>query len=213
MVVKVNEKLGPHPDLKKLYYTYLAIGTFPILLAILLIVTVSGGMLAFTLRGGYVVYVDAWVVAVVLLLPLFLVACFVGYWIPKYYESISYLFTKDEIIVERGVWWRKKGFVPYNRITNININQGPISRQFGLGTLRIQTAGYSGGGGRGRVAEAVVLGVKNFEELKDFIMDFVRRIRPIAVEAGPEVLAPEEIDRQILEELKKIRETLEKVKA
>lgn len=211
MVVKIDERFGPHPDLKRLYYTYLTIGVAPPLLAILLLVTASGGELEFTQSGGYVVYVDARMVAAALLLPLFLMVCFVAYWIPRYYETISYLFTKDEVVVEKGVWWKKKGFVPYNRITNININQGPISRQFGLGVVRIQTAGYSGGGGggAGRVAEAIILGVKNFEELKDFIMGFVRGIRPMAVEAGPEALAPEGISRQILEELKRIREALE----
>lgn len=189
MVVKVDEKFGPHPDLKRLYFTYLAIGALSILSFMPLI-----GL------------------ARVLLLPLFLPVCFIAYWIPRYYDSISYLFAKDEIVVERGVWWKTKGFVPYNRITNINIHQGPISRHFSLGTLRVQTAGYSGGGGGGAglVAEAVILGVKNFEELKDFIMGFVRGIRPMAVEAEPEAPAPEEVSRQILEELKRIRETLEK---
>jgi hypothetical protein len=45
MVVKIDEKFGPHPDLKKLYYPYLALGmlpfALPILLAILLLITVS----------------------------------------------------------------------------------------------------------------------------------------------------------------------------
>lgn len=207
--VKVDEKFHPNPDLKRLYYAYLAIGSLPPMLAILSLVTFSGGRIAFTQTGGYVTYVEVWVIAAPLLLSLFLAVCFVGYWIPRYYESISYLFTKDEIVIEKGVWWKKKSLVPYNRITNINIGQGPVSRRLGLGVVRVETAGYSGGGTPGKVAEAVILGVKNFEDLKNFIMDFVRRTRPVAVEAGPEALAPE-VSRQILEELKRIRETLEK---
>jgi hypothetical protein len=45
--------------------------------------------------------------------------------------------------------------------------------------------------------------------LKNFIINFVRRIRPVAVEAEPEALAPEDVNLQILEELKSIRKTLE----
>lgn len=36
------------------------------------------------------------------------------------------------------------GIVPYNRITNLDIRQGPVMRILGLSTLSIQTAGYSG---------------------------------------------------------------------
>jgi len=103
----------------------------------------------------------------------------------------------------------KKSLVPYNRITNIEIVQGPIARRFGLGTVRIQTAGFSAGGGTTHIAEAVILNVKNFEELKDTIMNFIRKLRPAAVETEAEVAAPENISRQILNELRKIREVLE----
>ena len=106
----------------------------------------------------------------------------------------------------------KKSLVPYNRITNIEIVQGPIARRFGLGTIRVQTAGFSAGGGgtATHVAVAVILNVKNFEELKDTIMNFIRKLKPVAVETEAEVAAPENISRQILNELRKIRETLEK---
>jgi len=116
-------------------------------------------------------------------------------------------------VVHKGVWWKKKGYVPYNRITNVNIVQGPISRRFQLGIVLIQTAGFSGAAGSAggfRPAEAVIFGVKNFEEIKDKVMNFVRRIRPVAVEARAEALAPQDINRQILAELKKISKALEK---
>ena len=153
------------------------------------------------------------IVAVSLLLPLFLSIVLVRYWIDRYYASISYALTDNEIVVHKGVWWKKKSFVPYNRITNINIVQGPISRHFQLGTVLIQTAGFSGGAGSAgglKPAEAIIFGVKNFEEIKDKIMEFVREIRPVAVEARAEALAPQDINRQILAELKRISKTLEK---
>jgi len=55
----------------------------------------------------------------------------------------------------------------------------------------------------------VILNVRNFEELKDTIMNFVRKLKPVAVEAGAEALAPENVDKQILDELRKIRKSLE----
>jgi len=205
-MANVKEQFGAHPDLKKLYYTYLAIATI-VFLAWIIPVTVAAFI--------FLPLNSASIVATSLLAPLFLLIVFVWYWINKYYASVSYALTDSEITVHKGVWWKKKSFVPYNRITNINIVQGPISRRFELGTVLIQTAGFSGGtssAGGLKPAEAIILGVKNFEEIKDKVMNFVRSFRPVAVEAQTEAMAPEDVNRQILAELKKIRKALEKTK-
>lgn len=203
-MANINEQFGAHPDLKKLYYTYLTIATIIFLAWILPVTTVAFIFLPFN---------SALIVATFLLVPLFLLIIFTGYWITQYYASISYTLTDNEIVVHKGVWWKKRGYVPYNRITNINIEQGPVSRHFQLGTVLIQTAGFSGGAGSAgglKPAEAVIFGVKNFEEIKDKIMNFVRETRPVAVEARAEALAPQDVSRQILAELKKISKALEK---
>ncbi|MDH5664120.1 MAG: PH domain-containing protein [Candidatus Bathyarchaeota archaeon] len=199
----INEQIRPHPNLKKLYYAYLAIATI-IFLAWILPATAAAFI--------FLPFNSALIVAASLLVPLFFSIVFIWYWTTRYYASISYTLTDNEIVVHKGVWWKKKSYVPYNRITNINIIQGPISRRFQLGTVLIQTAGFSGaaGGAGGRPAEAVIFGVKNFEEMKDKVMNFVREIRPVAVEARAEALAPKGINRQILAELKKISKALEK---
>ncbi len=202
-MTNVNEQFGAHPDLKRLYYTYLAMAT-AVFLAWILPVTAAAFI--------FLPFNTALIVAASLLVPLFLSIIFTGYWITQYYASISYALTDNEIMVHKGVWWKKKGYVPYNRITNINIIQGPISRHFQLGTVLIQTAGFSGAAGSAgaRPAEAVIFGIKNFEEIKDKVMNFVREIRPVAVEARAQALAPQDINRQILAELKKISKALEK---
>jgi len=202
----VNEQFGAHPDLKKLYYTYLAIATIVFLAWILPVTAAAFIFLPFN---------SASIVATSLLVPLFFLIVFVWYWINQYYTSISYTLTDHEIVVQKGIWWKRKSFVPYNRITNINIVQGPISRRFQLGTVLIQTAGFSGGtssAGGLRPAEAIILGVKNFEEIKDKVMNFVRRFKPVAVEAQTEAMAPEDVNRQILAELKKISKALKTTK-
>ena len=205
-MVNVNEQFGAHPIFKKLYYTYLAIVTVVFLAWILPVTAAAFIFLPFN---------SASVVAASLLVPLFFSIVLVLYWIERYHASISYTLTDNEIAVHKGVWWKKKGFVPYNRITNVNIVQGPISRSFQLGTVLIQTAGFSGGAGSAggfRPAEAVIFGIKNFEEIKDKVMNFVRGVRPVAVEAQAEVMAPIDVSRQILAELKKISKALEKTK-
>lgn len=203
--MKIGERFRPHPDLRTLYYSYLLIPS-----AILLISTILPALIAVFL---YLSFTGALIVSALLLFSFLLAMGLIASWIPKYYSSISYVFTQSEILVERGVWWRHKSTVPYNRITNIDIVQGPISRRLGLGNVRVQTAGYHAYGGPyggGRVAEASIFGVKNFEEIRDFIINLVRGVRPVAVEAGVKAAAPEEVTRQMLAELRKIREILER---
>lgn len=202
MALKIDEGFRPHVDVKKLYYSYLTIGVTLFGLS-WIIPTVVVALLVLPLA-------QALAVTVALLFLLLVVVGFTAFWIQKYYSSITYILTNDEIIVEKGVWWKRKSFVPYNRITNISVVQGPIARHFGLGTVRVQTAGFSSGGSAGvRVAEAVILGVKNFEEIRNIIMGFVKRVRPVAVEAEAEAPAPRSVDQQILSELRRIREALE----
>ncbi|HDO41474.1 MAG TPA: PH domain-containing protein [Candidatus Bathyarchaeota archaeon] len=200
--MKIGEKFRPHVDFKKLYYSYLLIlSTTVFLLAVL-----PALIAVFLYRPS----IEAVAISASILFPFMLAVDFVPFWIPKYYHSIRYLFTEGEIIVEKGVWWRHKSTVPYNRITNIDVVQGPISRRFGLRKVRFQTAGYSAAGGGGAIAEASIMGVKNFDEIRDFVLKLVRGLRPVAVEAGFEAITPGKTAKEMLDELRKIREILEK---
>ena len=184
--IKIGEEFKPSPQFKKLYYTYL-------LLAIIL------GILWWYIP---VLLFAPFEVKVGITIPILAILIFIAYWIPKYYETIVYKLTKDEIVWRRGVWFKKTGVVPYNRITNIDIVQGPISRMLGIATLKIQTAGYSG---QAR-PEIKIEGIEQFEELRELIMGFVKGKKPVAVETYEE----ENIDLKILNELVKIRKLLEK---
>ncbi|MDH5459896.1 MAG: PH domain-containing protein [Candidatus Bathyarchaeota archaeon] len=199
----VIKEYGADRELKKLYLVYLGIvlvGGFLWWLTPVVIFV----MLSLEMWIGVMVALSSFV-------PLLIVVGFVLYWVPKFYSSITYLLEDDKITVTKGVWWKTKSFVPYNRITNINIYQGPISRRFGLGKLSIQTAGFSGTSSSGaRVAEAVIFGIKNFEEIKDIIIKFVRGMKPEAIEAEAEVKPSKDINQQILAELRKIRKAIEK---
>ena len=127
------------------------------------------------------------------------------YWIPKYYRSIIYKLTNSEMVWRRGVWFKNTGIVPYNRITNVDISQGPISRKLGIAALKIQTAGYSAPSKTS--AEIRIEGMEEFEEIREMIMEFVRGRKPVAVETYEEAAKPTD---PVLRELIKIRKLLEK---
>ena len=145
-------------------------------------------------------------VSLVVGVPLLAIVLLAIWWIPRYYSSITYMLQKEEICWKRGVWFRQTGIVPYNRITNVDIIQGPLSRLFGLSSLRIQTAGYSAQAS----AELVLAGIDNPEEIREIIMRHVHSKSPGAVETFQDEADIERMPgRDILDELIRIRMLLE----
>ncbi len=131
-------------------------------------------------------------------------------WVRLYYESMWYELREDEMSWKRGVWFRKTGIVPYNRITNLDIRQGPVMRALGISTLSIQTAGYSGQA----VPEIRIEAIVHSEELRELIRTMVRSHTGSGGDGtGTGAQAPASTERstdlQMLEELKKIRALLE----
>jgi len=138
--------------------------------------------------------------------PLLALVLLALWWIPKYYSTIRYILQEKEICWKRGVWFRQTGIVPYNRITNVDILQGPLSRLFALSSLRIQTAGYSAQAS----AELVLTGIVNPEEIRGIIMRHVHSHPPLAVETYEEEGENDKTSgSDILIELVRIRKILE----
>jgi membrane protein YdbS with pleckstrin-like domain len=196
-----KKEFGADPQLKKLLQVYLTIVVAGCFLS-WMIPLVAFSLILYSPEIGVAFAVSCFA-------PLFVAVGFVLYWIRKFHSSIDYVLGDDEIVITKGVWWKTKSVVPYNRITNVNIYQGPISRHFGLGKLAIQTAGFSGVSSSGyKTAEAEIFGIKNSEEIKDVVMNFVKGRKPEAVEAG--VKPMKDTNEQILEELCRIRKAVEK---
>lgn len=133
-------------------------------------------------------------------------------WVPLYYKSIVYHLNDTEMSWKRGVWFKKTGIVPYNRITNVDISQGPVMRLFKISNLQIQTAGNSGGKAGSEIS---IIGVEDAEPLRAFIMDFVRGTAPVTAVTGGDDKAPPLSSAstadlsQLLSEVEKIRKLLE----
>lgn len=56
------------------------------------------------------------------------------------FRSWSYLERDEDLIVERGVLFRRLSVVPYGRMQFVDVTAGPIDRMFRLATVRLHTA-------------------------------------------------------------------------
>jgi len=189
---KVGQELRPAETLRSLFHTYFIMAVAVFVLPWYLLMIVFAPAIA-VLIGTFI---------------LFVIGAFVLYWIGLYTETFVYTLSDEEIVWHRGVWFRETGIVPYNRITNVDIAQGPVSRRIGIASLKLQTAGYSGASRSAtRPAEITIEGLKNFMELRDTIMGFVHGRGPAAVGtyAGSDAK-----DERVFNELVKIRKLMEK---
>jgi len=150
---------------------------------------------------------------------IWLVPCLI--YVPFYFRSIEYSVkaesgeTMPEIYVKKGVITVTRKHVPFRAITNISSRAGPFDRMFGIGSVHIETAGYSGSKQTG--PEEKLEGIVFYEEVRDFILNELRKFRAPYV-MGTEVVHPVEepvprtegLDDEILITLREIRDLLRK---
>ena len=164
--------------------------------------------------SDWIVSVNLW--TVVANLVWFLPALIV---VPRYFKSIEYSVkaetgdTMPEIYSKRGIITITRRHVPFRTITNISSRAGPFDRLFKIGSVHIETAGYSGPNQKG--PEEKISGVVFYEEVRDFILKELRKFKEPYV-TGTEVVIPtempvlrtESLDDEMLVTLREIRDIL-----
>ena len=97
-------------------------------------------------------------------------AVLIWLWISSYFKSIKYMVSDDFIRIQKGVFWKGLSTIPFEKVQNVEIHQGPIERSFGLGKILIHTAGYSGQ----PTAEGVVKGIIDFQKFAAALTDKIK---------------------------------------
>lgn len=164
--------------------------------------------------NSYLVPVNLWTLGINLV---WLVPALIA--IPPYFRSIEYSVkaesgdTMPEIYSKRGIITITRRHVPFRTITNISSRAGPFDRLFKIGSVHIETAGYSGANQKG--PEENLSGIVFYEEVRDFILKELRKFKEPYV-TGTEVVHPTEepvprmegLDDEILITLREIRDLL-----
>ncbi len=155
-----------------------------------------------------------WVIMAAWLIPAMVI-------VPFYVRSIEYSVISEsgdampEIYVKKGIINITRKHVPFRTITNISSRAGPFDRILGIGNVEIETAGYSGTSQVG--PEEKLEGIAFYEELRDFILQELRKFRtPYSVTTESSAMvqerpAPEIADSrqdEILSVLREIRSIL-----
>ena len=68
-------------------------------------------------------------VAILTTLIMFLMAALIVlFWIPPFHKSLLYEINDDSLVLLKGVFWKIKLVVPFSKIAEVKIKQGPLQK-------------------------------------------------------------------------------------
>ena len=138
------------------------------------------GMLA----GGFVLASQGYwwaVAAIVIGVP---IASFVSLYVK--WRKLEYRVGADELRIDSGLLSRTSRAIPFDRVTDVDLEQGPVHRLFGLARVRLETGASAGASEEDGVLHTIALA--RAEALREHI-----RARRAGAAAAPLVEAEAEI--------------------
>ena len=96
-------KFRPDPKLKTLYGIYAVIG---------IVIGYLSWAIPLTIIFTPQIMSQAPTLLILIYAPLIVIIIFLSIWISKFYNSIFYSLMENELVVEKGVIWKKKNIIP-----------------------------------------------------------------------------------------------------
>lgn len=197
MEIKPNKKL-----LTKQWYVLLTISFLILLVGIILqiIIPLNPKVTANDVTG------ILWSITLGVIILLWLIAApIIKLWI----KNLSYYIDEDRITIHKGILSKIKQNVPYRAITDFQLHRSLYDRFLGIASIKLQTAGQSP---TATGFEAKLSGLIDWDDLLEQLRVKVKRLypSPVTPETTKSMANDNVLLEKILEELKEIREVLEK---
>jgi putative membrane protein len=72
-----------------------------------------------------------------------LYAVVAGFFIDRYLANLRCTLTERTLDIKKGIWNKTESTIPLDKITDLQLFQGPVMRYFGLHGFKVETAGQS----------------------------------------------------------------------
>lgn len=109
------------------------------------------------------------------------------------YDTMWYVMNDRSLRCRRGIWNIVEHTITFENVQNVHVTRGPIQYLFGVWTLVIETAGAAEPDDANRFAvgnKAIMEGIENPEEIRELILDRVRRSRGTGLGEDPREEGP-----------------------
>ncbi len=126
--------------------------------------------------------------------------------VPLYfrYHTLWYRFEPTGVSMGYGVLFRREMQLTYARMQDIHLSQNIVERWLGIGTVTVQTAGAGGAG------NLTIVGVREFNAIRDYLYAKMRGVRPDASEPTPHAETTDAVLTDIRDALRDAAAALQK---
>lgn len=104
----------------------------------------------------------------VVLIPIIPVYFIIGMlFVDRWLSALHCTLTTRNLVIKKGIFNRVESTVPLEKITDLQMYQGPIMRAMGLKGFRLETAGQSSGAGH----LINMVGIKDTDAFREAVLD------------------------------------------
>ncbi len=125
-------------------------------------------------------------------------------------KNLCYIVYGDRITVHKGILTKRQHNIPFRAITDFVLRRTVYDRALGIGSIQIQTAGQSQSASG---YEGSLSGLLQYEMLQEELRNKIKDLSPLSeslTTAEPQAKSSDVILAQILEEVRSIKDRLEK---
>lgn len=117
-----------------------------------------------------------WILGPVIVLCIFIVtipvaiiyALIARMFVDRHLANMSCALTEHTLDIKKGIWNKTESTIPLEKITDLQLFQGPIMRYFGLHGFKVETAGQSSPTGGSLVN---IVGIIDTKEFRRSVLD------------------------------------------
>lgn len=155
-----------------------------------------------------VIFLTCFIVTIPLAILWYIIASF---FIDKYLKNLSCTLTERTLDIKKGILNKTESTIPLEKITDLQLFQGPIMRYFGLHGFKVETAGQSSGPGGSLVNIVGIVDTKGFRKAVLAQRDRLHDREPGSAARPPQASDSPPSSPEQAQLLREIRDTLNRV--
>jgi len=138
---------------------------------------------------GYYMWSTTIILCVTIIgIPFAIIYLILGNWlISKHLANLGCTLSERTLDIKKGILNKTESTIPLEKITDLQMFQGPIMRHFGLRGFKVETAGQSSGPGGALVN---IIGIVDAVEFRKAVLEQRDRLNGSSTPTSPAVAAP-----------------------
>lgn len=149
----------------------------------------------------------------IVLIPIAILYVIIGsFFVQRHIDNLGCTLTARTLEIKKGIWNKTESTIPLEKITDLQMFQGPVMRHFGLRGFKVETAGQSSGPGGSLVN---IIGIQDAVDFRKRVLDqrdaLSSRQSSSQPQSHPSSPAQSQPDPATLAVLTEIRDTLARI--